>query len=91
MCVNSACWPDNRCWVGDELIRDLRPQIGDTLTRQAGVSATSFSPRSVPDPVLRGMQGGRVAVLTDGLGTLDCVQHIGGPRRVHRPPDRRTD
>ncbi len=56
---------------GDELIRDMRPQIGDTLTRQAGVSATSFAP-GASRPVLRGMQGGRVAVLTDGLGTLDA-------------------
>ena len=30
---------------GDELARDIRGQIGDTLTRQPGVSATSFSPR----------------------------------------------
>lgn len=56
---------------GDELIRDMRPQIGDTLARQAGVSATSFAP-GASRPVLRGMQGGRVAVLTDGLGTLDA-------------------
>ena len=56
---------------GDELVRDMRPQLGDTLARQAGVSATSFSP-GASGPVLRGMQGGRVAVLTDGLGTLDA-------------------
>lgn len=56
---------------GDELVRDVRPQLGDTLARQAGVSATSFSP-GASRPVLRGMQGGRVAVLTDGLATLDA-------------------
>jgi iron complex outermembrane recepter protein len=56
---------------GDELVRDMRPQLGDTLARQAGVSATSFSP-GASRPVLRGMQGGRVAVLVDGLGTLDA-------------------
>ena len=56
---------------GDELVRDMRPQLGDTLARQAGVSATSFSP-GASRPVLRGMQGGRVAVLIDGLGTLDA-------------------
>jgi iron complex outermembrane receptor protein len=56
--------------AGDELVRDLRPQIGDTLTRQPGVSATSFSP-GASRPVLRGFQGERVRVLTDGLGSLD--------------------
>lgn len=55
---------------GDELARDLRGQIGDTLTRQAGVSATSFAP-GASRPVLRGFQGERVRVLTDGIGSID--------------------
>lgn len=56
--------------TGDELVQDIRPQIGDTLTRQPGVSATSFGP-GASRPVLRGFQGERVRVLTDGLGSLD--------------------
>lgn len=56
--------------TGDELVRDIRGQIGDTLTRVPGVSATSFSP-GASRPVLRGFQGERVRVLSDGLGTLD--------------------
>ena len=48
---------------GDELARDLRGQIGDSLTRQPGVSATSFAP-GASRPVLRGFQGERVRVLT---------------------------
>ena len=56
--------------TGDELVRDIRPQIGDTLTSQPGVSATSFSP-GASRPVLRGFQGERIRVLTDGLGSLD--------------------
>ena len=56
--------------TGDELLRRLEPQIGDLLARQPGVSATSFSP-GASRPVLRGLQGGRVRVLTDGIGTLD--------------------
>lgn len=56
--------------TGDQLVRDIRGQLGDTLTRLPGVSATSFSP-GASRPVLRGMQGERVRVLTDGLGTLD--------------------
>ncbi len=56
---------------GDELVRDMRGQIGDSLTQVPGVSATSFSP-GASRPVLRGFQGERVRVLTDGLGTLDA-------------------
>jgi iron complex outermembrane receptor protein len=56
--------------TGDDLVRDIRPQIGDTLTSQPGVSATSFGP-GASRPVLRGFQGERVRVLTDGLGSLD--------------------
>ena len=55
---------------GDELVVDARSQIGETLTRQPGVSATSFSP-GASRPVLRGFQGERIRVLTDGLGSLD--------------------
>lgn len=55
---------------GDDLVREGRGQIGDTLTSQPGVSATSFTPGS-SRPVLRGFQGGRIRVLTDGLGSLD--------------------
>lgn len=56
---------------GGELVRDLRPTIGETLARQPGVSATSFGPNA-SRPVLRGFQGERVRVLTDGIGSLDA-------------------
>lgn len=56
---------------GEELTRELRPTIGDTLARQAGVSATSFGP-SASRPVLRGFQGDRIRVLTDGIGSFDA-------------------
>lgn len=56
--------------TGAELQRDIRPQIGDTLTRLPGVSATSFSP-GASRPVLRGFQGERIRVLTDGIGSID--------------------
>ncbi len=56
---------------GVALTRDLRPTIGETLTRQPGVSATSFGPNA-SRPVLRGFQGERVRVLTDGIGSLDA-------------------
>ncbi len=55
---------------GEKLAQDVRPQIGDSLTRLPGVSATSFSP-GASRPVLRGFQGERVRVLTDGIGSID--------------------
>ena len=55
---------------GADLVRDIRPQIGDTLAKLPGVSATSFSP-GASRPVLRGFQGERVRVLTDGIGSID--------------------
>lgn len=55
---------------GAELTRDLRTTIGETLARQPGVSATSFGPNA-SRPVLRGFQGERIRILTDGIGSLD--------------------
>ncbi len=57
--------------TGDDLAEDLRGQIGDSLTSLPGVSSTSFSP-GASRPVLRGFQGPRVRVLTDGIGALDA-------------------
>lgn len=55
---------------GEELQREVRSTIGETLIRQPGVSATSFGPNS-SRPILRGLGGERVRVLTDGIGSLD--------------------
>lgn len=55
---------------GAELVRQIRPTIGETLARTPGVSATSFGPNA-SRPVLRGFQGERVRVLTDGIGSFD--------------------
>jgi iron complex outermembrane receptor protein len=57
--------------AGEDLAQQSRGQIGDTLTSLPGISATSFSPGS-SRPVLRGFQGNRVAVLTDGIGNIDA-------------------
>lgn len=56
--------------TGEELTRSLRTTIGETLSRQPGVSATSFGPNA-SRPVLRGFQGERVRILTDGIGSFD--------------------
>jgi iron complex outermembrane receptor protein len=55
---------------GDNLVRNIRPQLGDMLSGLPGVSATSFSPGS-SRPVLRGFQGDRVRVMVDGIGSID--------------------
>ena len=56
---------------GEVLAEKTRAQLGDILTSLPGVSATSFSP-GASRPVLRGYQGNRVAVLTDGIGNIDA-------------------
>lgn len=56
--------------TAEELARDVRPTIGETLQRQPGVSATSFGPNA-SRPIIRGLGGERVRVLTDGIGSLD--------------------
>lgn len=56
---------------GENLAAEAQGQIGDILTSLPGVSATSFSP-GASRPVLRGFQGNRVAVLTDGIGNIDA-------------------
>lgn len=54
----------------EQLTRDLRPTIGETLASMPGVSATSFGPNA-SRPVLRGFIGARAPLLTDGIGSID--------------------
>ncbi len=54
----------------DQLVANARPGLGDSLTHTPGVSATSFGP-SASRPVLRGLQGERVRVLSNGIGSID--------------------
>ncbi len=56
--------------TGAELTRSLRTTIGETLAHQPGVSSTSFGPNA-SRPILRGFQGERVRILTDGVGSFD--------------------
>lgn len=55
---------------GDDLQRQLRSTIGETLARQPGVSASFFGPNA-SRPILRGLDNERVRVLTDGIGSFD--------------------
>lgn len=55
---------------GAALVRETRPSLGETLSRQPGVSATFFGP-GASRPILRGQDAERVRVLTDGIGSFD--------------------
>lgn len=55
---------------GDALQLQMRSTIGETLARQAGVSASFFGPNA-SRPILRGLDAERVRVLTDGIGSFD--------------------
>ncbi len=55
---------------GEALSIAAKGQIGDTISRQPGVSSTSFGPGAAR-PVLRGFSGERIRVLTDGIGSID--------------------
>jgi iron complex outermembrane receptor protein len=54
----------------ETLAREVRATIGETLASQPGVSATSFGPNA-SRPIIRGLGGERIRVLTDGIGSLD--------------------
>jgi iron complex outermembrane receptor protein len=54
----------------EELAKDVRPSIGETLARQPGITASSFGP-TASRPILRGLSGDRIRLLTDGIGSFD--------------------
>src|SRR5205085_3265236 len=55
---------------GDSLAENVRPTLGETLSSQPGVTASGSGP-NVAKPVLRGLTGDRIRILTDGIGSLD--------------------
>jgi iron complex outermembrane receptor protein len=56
---------------GHELTKRRQTSIGDTLATEAGVQSTNFGP-SAGRPVIRGLDGDRIRVLQNSLGTLDA-------------------
>ncbi|MEE3328331.1 MAG: TonB-dependent receptor [Myxococcota bacterium] len=55
----------------EELEGTLMPTLGETLAELPGVSSTYFGP-GASRPVIRGLDGPRVRVLQNGLGSLDA-------------------
>jgi iron complex outermembrane recepter protein len=56
---------------GAQLMRKRQTSIGDMLGTEAGVQSTNFGPNS-SRPVIRGLDGDRIRVLQNSLGTLDA-------------------
>ncbi|KUR71480.1 TonB-dependent receptor [Novosphingobium fuchskuhlense] len=56
---------------GEDLARRAAAQIGSVLANLPGVSTSGFAP-GASRPVLRGFDGPRVQILTDGIGSLDA-------------------
>lgn len=55
---------------GDELKEKLGNNLGETLSAELGVSASDFG-RGAGRPIIRGLSGSRVAVMQDGIASLD--------------------
>lgn len=57
--------------AGRELFLNPASSLGDLLAGQPGVSSTSFGP-GASRPVIRGLGGDRIRLLTGGVGTFDA-------------------
>ncbi|MEK7302756.1 MAG: TonB-dependent receptor plug domain-containing protein, partial [Pseudomonadota bacterium] len=55
---------------GDRLRRNRESNLGDTLSRELGVTSSSFGP-GAGRPIIRGQDGPRVQVLENGIGAGD--------------------
>ncbi|MCF8060784.1 MAG: TonB-dependent receptor [Bacteriovoracaceae bacterium] len=56
---------------GEELLLKRETSLGDTLSKEVGISSTGYGPNS-SRPVIRGLDGDRIKMLQNGLGTLDA-------------------
>lgn len=57
--------------TGDALRRQTQPTLGETLAGTAGVNSTYYGP-GASRPIIRGLGGDRIRVLTNSVGTLDA-------------------
>lgn len=55
---------------GDNLRRKREVSLGDTLSNELGVASSSFGP-GAGRPIIRALDGPRIQVLENGIGTLD--------------------
>jgi iron complex outermembrane receptor protein len=54
----------------EDLRRKRAASLGDTLSQELGVQSSAFGPGS-SRPIIRGLDGARIRVLQNGVGTLD--------------------
>lgn len=57
---------------GAELLKRSAPTLGETLANEPGISSSYFGPAS-SRPIIRGLSGSRVIMLTDSSPTLDVA------------------
>lgn len=55
---------------GEDLRRKREASLGDTLSQELGVSSSSFGP-GAGRPIIRALDGPRIRVLENGIGTMD--------------------
>lgn len=56
---------------GDTLVRTREASLGETLAREPGISSTHFG-AGASRPIIRGMDGPRVKILSDGAEVMDA-------------------
>ena len=67
---NSMILTPTKVLSGDELRDKLGGSIGETLSNELGVSASGFS-SGASRPIIRGLDGPRVKILQNGMGSGD--------------------
>ncbi|MBP6057449.1 MAG: TonB-dependent receptor [Nitrosomonas sp.] len=55
---------------GDNLRRKREVSLGDTVANELGVTSSSFGP-GAGRPIIRGLDGPRIQVMENGVGTMD--------------------
>ncbi len=66
---------------GDKLAKKAQATLGETLSKEVGISSTQFGPNA-SRPVIRGLNGNRIRILQDGLGIMD----LSGASQDHAIP-----
>lgn len=57
---------------GEELQRQMRESLGETLRREPGITSTGYT-AGASRPIIRGLTGDRVRTLVNGIGTIDAA------------------
>jgi len=58
--------------TGDDLKLRLENTVGETLSREAGITSTQFAP-GASRPIIRGLGDDRIRVLNDGVNMIDVA------------------